>query len=54
MKSHVINIRGHADLDDRADITKKDEVKHLADEIASKESKGIHLLVNNGVCAWWP
>ncbi|MCJ1362499.1 hypothetical protein MMC16_001602 [Acarospora aff. strigata] len=29
------------------DITKKDEVKRLADEIASKESNGIHLLVNN-------
>jgi len=24
-------------------------VKRLADEVASKEPKGIHLLVNNGV-----
>ncbi|KAI9876057.1 MAG: hypothetical protein M1830_007436 [Pleopsidium flavum] len=29
------------------DITKKDDVKRLADEVAGKESKGIHLLVNN-------
>ncbi|KAI4102421.1 MAG: hypothetical protein LQ345_007374 [Seirophora villosa] len=29
------------------DISKKDEVKRLADEVASKESSGIHLLVNN-------
>lgn len=29
------------------DISSKDEVKRLADEVAKKESKGIHLLVNN-------
>ncbi|KAI4236099.1 MAG: hypothetical protein LQ349_002751 [Xanthoria aureola] len=29
------------------DISNKDEVKRLAQEVASKESKGIHLLVNN-------
>lgn len=29
------------------DISSKDDVKRLADEVASKESKGIHLLVNN-------
>ncbi|KAL9022150.1 MAG: hypothetical protein Q9185_000664 [Variospora sp. 1 TL-2023] len=29
------------------DIGKKDDVKRLADEVASKESNGIHLLVNN-------
>ncbi|KAL8630103.1 hypothetical protein Q9189_004176 [Teloschistes chrysophthalmus] len=29
------------------DISKKDEVVRLADEITSKESNGIHLLVNN-------
>ncbi|MCJ1303862.1 hypothetical protein MMC08_006673 [Hypocenomyce scalaris] len=29
------------------DISKKDDVKRIADEVASKESKGIHLLVNN-------
>ncbi|MCJ1254603.1 hypothetical protein MMC24_002418 [Lignoscripta atroalba] len=29
------------------DISNKDDVKRLADEISSKESKGIHLLVNN-------
>lgn len=39
-------------FDGSVDITKKDEVKRLADEIASKESNGIHLLVNNGACAW--
>lgn len=32
----------------RGDISNKDEVKRLAQEVASKESKGIHLLVNNG------
>lgn len=32
----------------RGDISNKDEVKRLAEEVASKESKGIHLLVNNG------
>ncbi|KAL8696731.1 MAG: hypothetical protein Q9224_002649, partial [Gallowayella concinna] len=31
------------------DISKKDDVKRLAAEVASKESNGIHLLVNNGV-----
>ena len=31
------------------DISNKDDVKRLADEISSKESKGIHLLVNNGM-----
>ncbi|CAL8582684.1 hypothetical protein XPA_008335 [Xanthoria parietina] len=31
----------------RGDISNKDEVKRLAQEVASKESKGIHLLVNN-------
>ncbi|KAL8993849.1 MAG: hypothetical protein Q9169_006037 [Polycauliona sp. 2 TL-2023] len=30
------------------DISNKDEVKRLAEEVASKESNGIHLLVNNG------
>ncbi|KAL8776969.1 MAG: hypothetical protein Q9213_008066 [Squamulea squamosa] len=29
------------------DISKKEEVKQLAEEVASKESNGIHLLVNN-------
>lgn len=29
------------------DISKKDEIIRLADEVASKETKGIHLLVNN-------
>lgn len=29
------------------DISSKDDVKRLAEELASKESKGIHLLVNN-------
>ena len=29
------------------DITKKDEIKRLVKEVESKESKGIHLLVNN-------
>ncbi|KAL8647444.1 MAG: hypothetical protein Q9210_005559 [Variospora velana] len=29
------------------DISKKDDVKRLADEVAAKESNGIHLLVNN-------
>ncbi|SLM40744.1 short chain dehydrogenase reductase [Lasallia pustulata] len=29
------------------DISKKDDVKRIADEVSSKESKGIHLLVNN-------
>ncbi|KAL8706763.1 MAG: hypothetical protein Q9201_000189 [Fulgogasparrea decipioides] len=29
------------------DISQKDEVKRLAQEVASKESSGIHLLVNN-------
>ena len=29
------------------DISSKDDVKRLADELASKETKGIHLLVNN-------
>ncbi|KAL8670686.1 MAG: hypothetical protein Q9168_004790 [Polycauliona sp. 1 TL-2023] len=29
------------------DISNKDEVKRLAEEIASKETNGIHLLVNN-------
>ncbi|KAL8772324.1 MAG: hypothetical protein Q9209_002536 [Squamulea sp. 1 TL-2023] len=29
------------------DINKKEEVKQLAEEVASKESNGIHLLVNN-------
>ena len=29
------------------DISSKDDVKRLANEVASKESKGIHLLVNN-------
>ncbi|KAI4232057.1 MAG: hypothetical protein L6R40_007529 [Gallowayella cf. fulva] len=29
------------------DISKKEEVKRLAEEVASKESNGIHLLVNN-------
>lgn len=29
------------------DISSKDEVKRLADEVTSKESNGIHLLVNN-------
>ncbi|KAL8679644.1 MAG: hypothetical protein Q9186_004105 [Xanthomendoza sp. 1 TL-2023] len=29
------------------DISKKDDVKRLAAEVASKESNGIHLLVNN-------
>ncbi|KAL8653278.1 MAG: hypothetical protein Q9226_003914 [Calogaya cf. arnoldii] len=29
------------------DISNKEEVKRLAEEVASKESKGIHLLVNN-------
>lgn len=29
------------------DISSKDDVKRLAGELASKESKGIHLLVNN-------
>src|SRR4051812_41801170 len=29
------------------DITSKDEVKRLADEVRKQESKGIHLLVNN-------
>lgn len=32
----------------RGDISSKDEVKRLADVVASKESSGIHLLVNNG------
>ncbi|KAL8911543.1 MAG: hypothetical protein Q9171_003307 [Xanthocarpia ochracea] len=31
----------------RCDISKKEEVKRLAEEVASKESDGIHLLVNN-------
>jgi len=30
------------------DITQKDDLKRLADKVASKESNGIHLLVNNG------
>ena len=30
------------------DITQKNDLKRLAKEVASKESKGIHLLVNNG------
>lgn len=29
------------------DISSKDDVKRLAEELASKESRGIHLLVNN-------
>ncbi|KAL8721154.1 MAG: hypothetical protein Q9225_002112 [Loekoesia sp. 1 TL-2023] len=33
------------------DISKKDEVKRLADEVASKEPNGIHLLVNNVLTA---
>ena len=33
------------------DISQKDDVKRLANEVASKESKGIHLLVNNGMSA---
>ncbi|KAL8946825.1 MAG: hypothetical protein Q9222_006833 [Ikaeria aurantiellina] len=31
----------------KGDISNKDDVKQLAEEVASKESKGIHLLVNN-------
>lgn len=30
------------------DITQKDDLRRLANEVVSKESKGIHLLVNNG------
>ena len=29
------------------DVSKKDDIKRLADEVAKQESKGIHLLVNN-------
>ncbi|KAI9815414.1 MAG: hypothetical protein M1832_005484 [Thelocarpon impressellum] len=29
------------------DFTSKSEIKRLVDEVASKEAKGIHLLVNN-------
>ena len=33
----------------RGDISSKDDVKRLASEVGSKETKGIHLLVNNGM-----
>lgn len=33
------------------DVSSKDDIKRLADELAQKESKGLHLLVNNG---WKP
>ena len=29
-------------------MSKKDDIKRLAAELAQKEPKGIHLLVNNG------
>ena len=32
----------------RGDVSKKDDIKRLAAEVAQKEPKGIHLLVNNG------
>lgn len=36
------------------DITQKNDLKRLADEVASKESKGVHLLVNNGKLLQFP
>ena len=34
------------------DISQKDDLKRLASVLASKESNGIHLLVNNGMSVW--